>query len=538
MGKGKLINLKKIYILPLVITTIITLVLAITFFNVSTRSFKSIYAKSGSDISKTYAERVVQSIAIEKQIIENLNERLIAAASMVIYHRDMLSNEYLEEIASRQQVHYIWWYNPEGEILYDSTDTFVGWKSTPGDPIHNFMVSGDDIFIEGIRESTESDDFYMVIYKRASDGYFVETALNADYAIELIDMHSYKNVVKDIVENNSHVEYAFIIDDTKEIVADSRPNNETTNINFYNDAFLGETISQEIYYSVSDHNVLEFATPIIVDDEVIAVLSVGYSLDFYRETSNYIILILISVAIGTIITFGIVEIFQLIKPLIVIENAISSFDLDTGTYERPKNPTKTFERAFNALDSLSYRIQAANRETKALYEEVKALAMNDFLTNLPNRYNLTNKLEELINENQEFAVLFIDIDDFKIYNDTKGHLFGDRLLIQISEILQSGFYNNYFISRYGGDEFIVIIKTNSKEAIDNVITNLYNDLTEPIEIEDSTFVINLSIGISMYPIHGDNPTDLIQNADAAMFESKSRGKNKHVYYDELKKDLK
>ena len=50
---------------------------------------------------------------------------------MVIYHRDMLSNEYLEEIASRQQVHYIWWYNPEGEILYDSTDTFVGWKSTP-----------------------------------------------------------------------------------------------------------------------------------------------------------------------------------------------------------------------------------------------------------------------------------------------------------------------------------------------------------------------------------------------------------------------
>src|SRR5690554_2196720 len=101
MGKGKLINLKKIYILPLVITTIITLVLAITFFHVSTRSFKSIYAKSGSDISKTYAERVVQSIAIEKQIIENLNERLIAAASMVIYHRDMRSEEHTSELQSR-----------------------------------------------------------------------------------------------------------------------------------------------------------------------------------------------------------------------------------------------------------------------------------------------------------------------------------------------------------------------------------------------------------------------------------------------------
>lgn len=536
MIRGHLIRLRKVYFIPLITTAIITFIIAITFYNISISSFKKIYTMNGRDLTTVYSEKIIQSREIENHLTLDLVEKLTTAASIVILNRDKLSDDYLLEIAERQNIHYIWWFSPDGEVLYDSSKIYVGWRSTTGDPIHNYMISGLDVYVEGIRKSTDTDEYIMVLYMRDIDGYFVETALNADYAKSIIDMYSLDNVVNGMVEDNNNIEYAFVLNKNKSIITDTRPYSSITDIKSYDDAFIGNSIINEKYYSVISQDVLESITPIKVNEEIEYVLVVGYSLNFYLNTRSYLILIVLSIAIGLIVTFGVLEIFQLIKPVSTIENSIISFNLKTGEYEKPKKIPGALDKTFNALDNLSKRLKEANYETKRLYKEIQALALYDPLTKLPNRMYLNEEINNLINNEIKFAIFFIDVVNFKNYNDTFGHIFGDNLLINVANILQNVCNSKCFISRFGGDEFIVIVENCAVEELDTLANKIHNFFLNPIIIDNKEFFIKLSIGISLYQYDGITSKELIENADRAMFESKRIGNKKHIYYKDIKKE--
>jgi diguanylate cyclase (GGDEF)-like protein len=159
----------------------------------------------------------------------------------------------------------------------------------------------------------------------------------------------------------------------------------------------------------------------------------------------------------------------------------------------------------------------------------------DGLTGLPNRFLALDRLAQLIKEasrdSSKIAILFLDLDGFKRVNDTLGHDIGDRLLVQAAERLQSAVRDGDSVCRLGGDEFVVLLR-NLTELNDasTVASNLNTQFSHPFNLEERELVVTTSIGIAVYPSDGVTPTELLRNADTAMYHSKEQGRNTFNFF--------
>lgn len=168
-------------------------------------------------------------------------------------------------------------------------------------------------------------------------------------------------------------------------------------------------------------------------------------------------------------------------------------------------------------------------------EYIKHLAFHDPLTNLPNRTLLMERLnQKLLSSEREccdLAVMFLDLDGFKIINDQYGHNIGDELLKNISSRLLVQVRKSDTVARVGGDEFIFILnKPQNKDDIIYVGNRIINAISEPIDIMGETFNIGISIGVAQYPTNGNTAVELIRNADIAMYNAKNLGRNTIQFY--------
>ncbi len=159
----------------------------------------------------------------------------------------------------------------------------------------------------------------------------------------------------------------------------------------------------------------------------------------------------------------------------------------------------------------------------------------DALTNLPNRFLSLNRLAHLIKESQrrdEFvAVLFLDLDDFKKVNDSLGHEAGDALLVEAGKRLMGVVRQGDTVGRLGGDEYIILLSGLSHIAdATPVVKNLINQLRRPFEVDNRELILTASVGISVYPGDGENASELLRNADSAMYNSKELGRNTYSFY--------
>ena len=181
----------------------------------------------------------------------------------------------------------------------------------------------------------------------------------------------------------------------------------------------------------------------------------------------------------------------------------------------------------------------AQKQTQLLLQEqrekLKYLAHHDTLTGLPNRTLFKDRLSQAIlsaNRNTEqFALLFIDLDQFKKINDSLGHQAGDEVLIEVAKRVRSVLREDDTLARLGGDEFTVILKNfKTPKAASTVSEKIINVMKEPIAIAAHNLYVTLSIGISIYPDDALNDTDLIKYADAAMYKAKDEGRNNYQFY--------
>lgn len=175
------------------------------------------------------------------------------------------------------------------------------------------------------------------------------------------------------------------------------------------------------------------------------------------------------------------------------------------------------------------------KERVVAQQELAHLAKHDPLTSLPNRVLFYEVLQEAIHraelEDDAIAVLLVDLDNFKQVNDTLGHPVGDRVLVDVSNRLNSIVNKNYFISRFGGDEFFVILQGCS----DNFIVDAYAKeiielMSQPFHLDGQEIRIGCSIGITLFPDDGKEPDQLIRDADIAMFHAKDQGRNMYQYF--------
>ena len=159
----------------------------------------------------------------------------------------------------------------------------------------------------------------------------------------------------------------------------------------------------------------------------------------------------------------------------------------------------------------------------------------DMLTKLPNRNLLNDRFNLLLSQskrtNSKLAVLFIDLDGFKKINDTYGHNAGDLLLIEVSSRLKQSIRDSDTISRWGGDEFIILLNNvGNKDNIDIFVNRMVDDCSRSIKIDQDLEVsVSSSIGISIYPDNADSKVELLELADSAMYKAKS-DKNINYYY--------
>ena len=186
----------------------------------------------------------------------------------------------------------------------------------------------------------------------------------------------------------------------------------------------------------------------------------------------------------------------------------------------------------NELQITNRRLEVEIIEHQKVQDKVTFLAYHDPLTGLPNRLLLIDRVNQgiLRASRQEtfISIMFIDLDGFKMVNDTLGHDQGDELLKQVSRRLLSVVRKNDTVCRLGGDEFVLYINDyKDEDNLDIIASKVIGVFNKPFVLKNQEYFITGSVGISQYPIDGDDVKTLINNADMAMYKAKSLGKNRY-----------
>ena len=181
------------------------------------------------------------------------------------------------------------------------------------------------------------------------------------------------------------------------------------------------------------------------------------------------------------------------------------------------------------------------RDRHAAQARIHHLAHHDALTGLPNRAAFMARLaQQMVHApnggEARLALLFIDLDHFKRVNDSLGHLVGDTLLRTVAARIGASLRATDFVSRFGGDEFVVLLAglasgAQQRADAEEVALKLLASIGVPVEAEGRPLSVTPSIGIALFPLDGSTPEELVKHADAAMYLAKARGRAKHLFFD-------
>ncbi|WP_428688406.1 sensor domain-containing protein [Roseibium sp.] len=209
---------------------------------------------------------------------------------------------------------------------------------------------------------------------------------------------------------------------------------------------------------------------------------------------------------------------------------LGTFGLYTREVRKPTDHEKNM--AVEAARLASIAVERDQAESKIRY-----LAHHDVLTGLPNRQEFKCKLEEKVESSrttgETVAVVFVDVDNFKFVNDSFGHAIGDQVLSIIAERIMTVHGRTHETIRFGGDEFVLIVEGGhaEKSELTDFMSRLRDEITRTIHIGDLSFHVTCSIGSACFPQDAEDAAQLLKNADKAMFEAKSSGRDGYMLYE-------
>ena len=241
-------------------------------------------------------------------------------------------------------------------------------------------------------------------------------------------------------------------------------------------------------------------------------------------------------AFVTLVTMAVVG-ERVLRPLARITTAVREARR-TGRrdYVEPDQPGEFAELVAQYNATVSEQHAAEQRGERLYYQ-----AMHDPLTGLPNRALLGDRLAQCLERARHYgesaAVVLIDLDRFKLFNDTHGHASGDNLLLTVAERLRAALPNADTIARLGGDEFAILQpRIDSGDACDRLIANIHAAIRAPLAIGAARAALSASIGVTMLPADGTDGDTLLVNADVAMYRAKHAGGDRACRFDEQMRD--
>ena len=247
--------------------------------------------------------------------------------------------------------------------------------------------------------------------------------------------------------------------------------------------------------------------------------------------------------ISAIIVFSILIIAMLWHPIIRLRQQAELMPLlSQGKFEfvrsilAKKNRNRWLKDEIDIIDNsemeVSLQLENMQSQIETHNEELQQLVFFDTLTGLANRRALLDETQKCLSKkNAEFALLFLDLDNFKRINDSLGHQAGDELLKIVGKRLNSCVRSSDMVARLGGDEFCILVrKLRNKNDGCIVATNVLNILKNPVRLQTTEVIISASIGIVISPEDGETTEDLLQNADLAMYKAKALGRNKYQIF--------
>ncbi len=176
------------------------------------------------------------------------------------------------------------------------------------------------------------------------------------------------------------------------------------------------------------------------------------------------------------------------------------------------------------LHKAHQKITADKKAFELLYQQSQV----DFLTQTPTRLLLQDRalqaFKQAKRQHSSVILMFLDVDHFKRINDQHGHDVGDFVLVELTRRLRASLRSTDTVCRYGGDEFVLLLPLyNNNRNLASLATKLLDAINQPMPIDNGILQLAISIGIAIYPVHGDNLAELIQQADCAMYQAKHQG---------------
>jgi len=245
-------------------------------------------------------------------------------------------------------------------------------------------------------------------------------------------------------------------------------------------------------------------------------------------------IIQISFILFTIVSIVLLILLQitLIYPLKELEDAMLAFFKKLNKEENSIQKEKSYNN--NELQRMTISVNKNIATAQKIFDELEYEAKYDSLTNIANRLLFVDRLEQALKQarrsKMNIAVFFIDLDNFKIINDTLGHHYGDLVLQHVAKSLSNSIRESDTVARLGGDEFAILVHdVKDKESLTTLATKLIKLIDKPMLLQGENMHVTLSIGIALSLDNTLTIDELLENADDAMYQAKKNGRNCFVF---------
>lgn len=525
----------RILYLPLIFTLLSFIMLSLLSYYMASGFLENQMIESNSRLVELLSRKIQNELISNEIYVNQITEVLKNAGDYALKHKEQISNEYLAKMADAFQIDHIYYYTLHGELVNSSDESYIGWTPKEGDPIQRFLQGGQDSYVEDIRKGTETDDYYKFVYVRSDEGDFIQLGYRLETIEHLTPQRIIQTILEQIVYEDDYLLYAHATDRNLIVIADTDV--EDIGYDYSEDdaclaALGGSIVADHWYYEKLDETVINVSAPLVIHDQAYGIVTIGISQNELQASSlfmaAFIFLSTMLVALGYLL----IQRKNVINPINRLCNDIDGIDPQDAEKDFTYRKDFILLGIYESIHNLLTRLKASNRKVEVLNKEITKLAYQDYLTKLPNRYSFISSFNEMLKEHKRLAIVMLDLDNFKEYNDMKGHLFGDEILVLLSKRINEISDEKTIVSRFGGDEFLLAIGFEYRDELMTSMERVEGIFIEPFEIRNEIVNLRASVGVSLYPDDGEELGELISYSDLAMYEVKKSEKAVISFYKE------